>query len=373
MDARVDEREWLAYQFAYLLALLGGRDEIERLGREVGSFERAREIESVSDLLQLLMIWSVVGCSLRETAAIAEEAGLATVSNVALLNRFKQCEPLVNALLGRLLIGKCDSIPSAYRIRLLDATTARAPGSKGIDYRLHFGLDLSTGSIDHVEITDAKGGETFTRFAYRENEIVIADRGYAHRAGMKTIADAGAHFVVRLPYGSVPLETENGSALDLLKVLRGAPEGAPLEQAVWITVPDGTKLPCRLIAIRKTEVATQQTRRKMIAEARKKGRQCSVGALEMAGFVCVLTNLPASFSAAEILRLYVLRWQIEMKFKTIKGTMQLGSVPAKTPVLARTYLGAKLIACLIIDGLTNQYESFSPWGYPLVSARTAAC
>jgi hypothetical protein len=373
MDAPwVGDSEWVAYQFDYVLTLLGGRDEVERLGREVGSFERARAVGSVSDLLQLLMIWSVVGCSLRQTAAVAEEAGLATISNVGLLNRFKQCQPLVKALLGRLLLGRSNGVVSRHRVRLIDATTASAPGSKGTDYRIHLGLDLSTTSIDHVEITDAKGGETFERFSFVQNEIVIADRGYAHRGGLKKISDAGAHFIVRLPYNAVPMECEDGSAFGLLEALRGAPEATPVEQAVWITAPDGTRLPCRVVAIRKTEAATQQSRHKMIAEARKKGRQPSVGALEMAGFVVVLTNLPVSFSSAEVLRLYLLRWQIEMKFKTIKGTIQLGSVPVKTRELAMTYLTTKLIACLLIDSLTNQYESFSPWGYPLLPARTAA-
>ena len=42
MDAPwVGDSEWVAYQFDYVLTLLGGRDEVERLGREVGSFERA--------------------------------------------------------------------------------------------------------------------------------------------------------------------------------------------------------------------------------------------------------------------------------------------------------------------------------------------
>jgi hypothetical protein len=372
MDAGVDEREWIAYQWPYVLTLLGGAEELERIGREVGAFQRSREVKSTADLLQLLMLWSVAGCSLRQTAMIAEEAGIATISNVGLLKRFQQCLPLINALLGRLLIGKAASIPGRYRVRLIDATTASAPGSKGTDYRIHLGLDLSNSSIDAVEVTDFKGGETFDRFVFAPDEIVIADRGYAHRSGLKKIADAGGHFIVRQPYNNIPLENESGSAFDTLTALRGAPEAKAVEHSVWITPAGGERLRCRLVAIRKTEVATQDARGKMIVEARKKGRQPSLGALEMAGFVCVLTNLPASFSATEILAMYVLRWQIEMKFKTLKGTIDLGHVPTKSRELALTYLSTKLIACVLIDSLSNQYESFSPWGYNLLAPDVAA-
>lgn len=366
MSEWVDGREWVAYQWEYLLSCLGGAAEVERIAREVGSFQRPREVESASELLQLLMLWSVAGCSLRETALIAEEAGLASISNVGLLKRFARCGPLVDALLGRLLLACEKPLAPGYRIRLIDATTIRGPGSKGTDYRVHVGFDLMRSTVDHLEITDAKGGETFRRFVFAPREIVIGDRGYAHRAGLQAIIDANAFFIVRLPYQSVPLEHLDGSRVEVLDMVRSTPEAAPGEHDVWVTAEDGTRFACRLVTIRKTEVAAERTRRTMTAEAKKKGRQPSLGALEMAGYVCLLTNLPASFSAAQVLSLYRLRWQIEMKFKTVKGVMDLGAVPARTPELAKTYIGTKLIATLVIDALTHKYESFSPWGYPLV-------
>lgn len=366
MSEWVDEREWIAYQWPYVLNCLGGEAEVERIAREVGSFQRPREVESASELLQLLMLWSVAGCSLRETALIAEQAGLASISNVGLLKRFAHCGPLVDALLGRLLLSRERRDTPGYRVRLVDATTIRGPGSKGTDYRVHVGLDLTSSTVDHLEITDAKGGETFRRFSYVAGEIVIGDRGYAHRAGIQAINDADAFFIVRLPYQSVPLEHADRSKVDVLELVRSTPEATPGEHRVWVPTDDGTRVACRLITIRKTEVAAARTRRTMTAEAKKKSRQPSLGALELAGHVCLLSNLPASFPAEQVLSLYRLRWQIEMKFKTVKGIIDLGAVPTKTPELAKTYIGTKLIATLVIDAMTHQYESFFPWGYPLV-------
>jgi hypothetical protein len=366
MSEWVDEREWIAYQWPYVLNCLGGEAEVERIAREVGSFQRPREVESASELLQLLMLWSVAGCSLRETALIAEEAGLASISNVGLLKRFAHCGPLVDALLGRLLLGGERWTAPGHRVRLIDATTIRGPGSRGTDYRVHVGFDLTSSMIDQLEITDAKGGETFRRFSFAASEIVIGDRGYAHRAGIQAISEANAFFIVRLPYQSVPLEHADGSRVDVLDLVRSTPEAAPGEHRVWVMAEDGTRVACRLVTVRKTEVAAERARRTMTAEAKKKGRQPSHGALELAGYVCLLTNLPASFSAEQVLALYRLRWQIEMKFKTVKGIIDLGAVPVKTHELAKTYIGTKLIAALVIHALTHQYESFFPWGYPLI-------
>jgi hypothetical protein len=59
MNQRVDEREWIQYQWDYLVALLGGGDRIAELAYETGAFSRRRKVESPVDLLRLLLTWAV--------------------------------------------------------------------------------------------------------------------------------------------------------------------------------------------------------------------------------------------------------------------------------------------------------------------------
>jgi IS4 transposase len=68
-----------------------------------------------------------------------------------------------------------------------------------------------------------------------------------------------------------------------------------------------------------------------------------------------------------VLELYRLRWQIEMKFKTLKSVLHLGNVPARTDETLRVYICAKLLIALLIDSLLDEADSFSPWGYPIVA------
>jgi hypothetical protein len=90
MNQRVDEREWIQYQWDYLVALLGGEDRITGLAYETGAFTRRRKVESPVDLLRLILTWAVGERSLQETAVLAAETELADVSDVALLGRFRR-------------------------------------------------------------------------------------------------------------------------------------------------------------------------------------------------------------------------------------------------------------------------------------------
>jgi hypothetical protein len=227
-------------------------------------------------------------------------------------------------------------------------------------------MDLRLGQVDHVELTDAKGGETLTRFGFAPSELVIADRGYAKAKGLLSITQANAFFIVRNSRHSVGLEHADGRSFDYLEALNTLPEATPGEFPVQIRVSPKQSIPCRLIAIRKSEPAAERTRAKILTEGRKKGHVTDPRTLESAGFMTLLTNLPNDrVPNAQVLDLYRFRWQIEINFKDLKSVLDLDSLPAKDPALARTFLFAKLLGAFLIDDLTTRYVSFSPWGYEI--------
>ena len=61
----------------------------QRQARQSGALYRQRKITSAEQLLRVLLIHLVDGCSLRETVARAAQGGLASISDVALLKRLK--------------------------------------------------------------------------------------------------------------------------------------------------------------------------------------------------------------------------------------------------------------------------------------------
>jgi len=364
--------ELVEFQWPYLATLIGSSEEIARSAVAAGALIRRREVRSADTLLRLAITYGFCGFSLRQTAAYAQTVGFATISDVALLKRLRRCGPWLGELLAHKLAQRAGlgELPgNRLRLRLIDATTVARPGSTGIDWRLHMSMDVSRGRVDHIELTDAKGAETLTRFAFASSDLVIADRGYAKAKDLDHVSRASAFFIVRTSRHSMKLEHRDGRPFDYVEGLNQLPEAAAGEFAVQVRVSPKHTLPCRLIGIRKSEPAAERTRSKILAESRKKHRITDPRTLESAGFMAVLTNLPVDQATPEqILDLYRFRWQIEMNFKDLKSVLELDALPAKDPALARTYLYAKLLGTFLIDDLTTRYLSFSPWGYKVQPA-----
>lgn len=372
MIGGVDEREWIEFQWPYLMAFLGGAARVRALAEQTGAFVRPRKIESPEVLLQLLLMWAVAGRSLMDTAAIAAEAGLADVSDVALVKRFAKAGDWLSALVRGLLVDEPPPLLRDSRVRVLDATSITRDGKRGTDQRLHLSMDLGSNRIDSIELTDGKGAERLERFSVRSGEILIGDRGYGKRAGMSYVIKHEAFFVVRFAWPSVPLEAA-GQPFSLVDALRSLPEAEAGEFAVQFTGSDRKPVNVRLVGIRKSEPAAARARHQALRERTKHAQSTvDVRTLELAGYTFVLTNLPAEISADDVLELYRLRWQIEMKFKTLKSLLHLDHVPARNDESLRVYVLAKLLVALLIDSLLEEAESFSPWGYPTPGQQLAS-
>lgn len=373
MTERVDVREWMEFQWPYLVAFVGGAARVKELAEQTGAFTRARKIENAEVLLRLILMWAVAERSLMDTAAIAAEAGFADVSDVALVKRIAKAGDWLAALVSVLLVDAQPPLPDGVRVRLLDATSITRAGKRGTDQRLHLGMDLGSNRIDSIELTNVKGTESLERFSVRAGEILIGDRAYGNRAGMTYVARQGAFFVVRFAWTAVPLESPDGQTFSLLEALRSLPEAGVGEFAVRFKTPDGKWMGARLVATRKSEPAAARARQKALRERTKKGLAgVDIRTLELTSYFFVLTNLPPDVSAESVLQLYRLRWQIEMKFKTLKSLFHLDNVPARKDESLRVYVLAKLLVALLIDALLDEADSFSPWGYPIAPGQQLA-
>jgi hypothetical protein len=354
-------------QWESLLKMLPADFDLETTSRESGALTRRRAVNSAESLLRLALVWGLGGLSLRATAAWAQMQEVARLSDVALLKRLRKATPWLGRLLGATLaqrLGIAAVAGSLYRLRLVDATTVSRPGSRGTDHRIHLGLDLSSLSIDSLEVTGPEGGESLARFTVAPGDLILGDRGYAHRRGLSSVLQAGGDFLVRINWQNLPLEDAQQQRLDLAKLL-GQIQGEEVVDLEVRTMADASRkiaaLPVRLIVARKPEAAAEKDRQKIRREASRKGRKVDARTLLAAGFILLVTSVSRQqMSAQEALELYRFRWQIEMTFKRLKGLLALGHVPAKDPQLAQSYLFAKLLAALLLENLTKDFLAFSP-------------
>lgn len=346
------------------------------LARTTGAFTRGREIRDPSTLLLLIMLHVGAGLSMRQTAARAECAGLARISDVSLRDRVRKAGPWLRTLAQQIFAasphGETPSTTLEGRqVRVVDATTVNEPGSTGTDWRVHYSLKLSSLECDFFEVTDPSGGETYTRLPVQPGDVILGDRGYSHREGVAHVVDGGGDVVVRLNTGAFPLHDIQGAAFDLLGSLRTLPEHEPGEWPVMFTA-SGRQYAARVVAIRKSAGAARQSREKLIRSARKKQKQVRPETLEAAEYVIVLTTLGAGTPASDVLQLYRSRWQVELAFKRIKSLLGAGHVPKKDPESARAWIHGKLLAVLLIEKLGEAARLFSPWGYDVPARKPLA-
>ena len=366
----------LEYQWSYLLSLLPSEEILERTVVEFGALTRKRQIKKASTLLRLALAYGFCGLTLRQTAAWAQVADIAVLSDVALLKRLRASSDWLGHLLFLKLAERAPPPPgfsSKMRLRLVDATTISKPGSAGTDWRVHLGFNLASFRTDFVELTDVSGGETLTRFPFSSGDVVLGDRGYAHRRGLYAVRAAQADFIIRLNWQNVPLLDLDGKAINIVEIARNIDDIIPFDMPVVVASSkkdDIPAFPARLLLARKSEAAAEKSRQDVLHERSKKCRTVDPRSLEAAGYVYLLTSLsPNMVGAEQVFDLFRFRWQIELAFKRMKSLLEMDNLPAKEPLLARSFIYAKLLAALLIEDLSNEFLVFSPWGYRLSNQR----
>ena len=342
----------------------------EEAARRTGALIRTRGFDSPATLLRVLLIHLVEGCSLRETAVRAKAGGLASVSDVALLGRLRGCGEWFRWMveqMNRRLSDTGDQVLPGKRVRLADATVVCEPGATGSTWRLHYVIDLSTLACEQVQVTLPDEGETLTRFTVHAGDVLMADRGLAHRRGIRHVVNHGGDVVVRMNLVSIPLEDKRGREFRLLPQLRKLRVGQARAWPAVMRDEHGT-VAVRVCALKKSAEQTRAAQEKLRQTAIRKGRTLQPDTLEAAGYVVVLTTL-SDVPADLILELYRYRWQIALAFKRLKSLLHLGHLKKTDPAGARAWLQGKLFVAALIETLIAVGEHFSPWGYFLLESR----
>lgn len=340
----------------------------QQKAKELGALRRCRKFAEPESLVRTLLIHLADGCSLRETAVRATEGNLASISDVALLKRLRASGEWFRWMAAELMKNWIAKQPSAVfgkdlRVRIIDATAIQEPGSTGSNWRLHYSIGLPSLQCDEVYLTSPQMGESFKRFSVQAGDLFLADRGYAHRAGIGHVVRGGGNVIVRINL-NIPFATRDGNPYPLLEQLRTLSGTRVGDWDVAIQDED-LLIPGRICAIKKSKGAAEKARRRIIRESRRKGNEPKLETLEAAGYIFVFTTLDARLPATTVLEMYRGRWQIELTFKRLKSIMGLGHLKKTDMEAARAWIHGKLFVAFLTEALIAAGENFFPWGYPL--------
>jgi IS4 transposase len=233
-------------------------------------------------------------------------------------------------------------------LSLVDGSTVSLPASEGSDWRLHARYEPARGGFTDLVITEASTAEALCCIAVRAGDVMVQDRGYARVRNFAHAQANGADFITRIGWRSVRLFDLAEQSFDLLAALP-ASGAAVVEHKVRIGAAS-TGVAARLIIARKPSEATERQQARLHRKASRKGHKTDPRSLQTAGFMMLLTSLSAEqVAATDVVRLYRMRWQIELAFKRLKSLGGFAELRASDPRLARTWLLAHLIAAVLIE------------------------
>jgi Transposase DDE domain len=321
--------------------------DLEAQARILGAFQRRRAVACATDLLRAVLASVLVATSLQHLGVWAILAGVADISAPAWHKRLIRSRPWLAWLLAELLappLPPLRLIPHAGgNILLVDATCLRQPGGTGDDWRLHTAYNFTAGRLAQVTLTDQSGGEHLGYYRLQPGDIVVADNGYGYRRSVATVCKQQADLVIRVRPATFPFEQADGQVVDVVARLR---KRGPSVRAWrgWCTDGDGERYQVRLIAAKLPPAEAAAARRRARQNARDHGRTVQPQTLLVAGWVLLITTLPvARWDAPAVLRLYRVRWQVELVFKRMKSILRLGQLRGHT----RASIEAQVLALLV--------------------------
>lgn len=328
-----------------------------------------RKDKEPDKLMRVFMLHLLCGYSLRETSTIAAEAGIASLSDVAILKRLRKSSNMFKELCAE-MFGEVRNGEdfTDYHVRLIDGTNIKEPGQFGTQWRIHYSFSLPDMTCDSFKLTKAEGagtGEGLEQFEVKPNDVMLGDRGYSRFNCFKHVAAGGGYSCVRWNSSSLPLYNKDGSAFDIKHFFKAHPsEGMCGEANVFIhgNTPEEA-LQCRVCIIRKNDESAARARRVFYSRASKKqkGKQSQL-ALLACDFIVLITTLPPDvFSLKTVLDLYRLRWQVELVFKRFKSIARIGALPKYTDSSAKAWLYGKMFVALLVERLSSHLGAFSPW------------
>jgi len=184
-------------------------------------------------------------------------------------------------------------------------------------------------------------------------ELQLSDKGFFVAKAWQAAQQRGAFLLMPLPHAvtlwQCPAPGQPEELLDLAAVLALSQE----PQVAWSGLLVGKQShragTLRLVAFRLSPESAGRQRQGLRESMRKQGRTPSAKALQLAGWLLLLTNAPeAKLPAAMMSYVYRLRWQVELIFRQAKSVLRLDKTESENPYRVQADIWARLICAILL-------------------------
>jgi len=217
--------------------------------------------------------------------------------------------------------------------------------------------ELIAGQLEPLQMLAGKRSDQGQALAaatlLQANQLQLQDKGFYDAKAWQAAVRQGAFLLMPLPH-SLTLWLGSGSdqpeaLLDLAAVLAASVENRVAWSDLQVGKPGHRAGPLRLVAFRLSPEAAGRQRQGLRESMRKQGRTPSAQALQLAGWLLLLTNAPeARLPAAMMSYVYRLRWQVELIFRQAKSVLRLDQTESADPHRVQSEIWARLICAVLL-------------------------
>ncbi len=359
-------------------------DDIEATARRTGFVKRTSKITGKLFLaLVTFGTWSEAKTTLAQLAAKVTQLGQdVAVSPEAIHQRMNKkalafLQDMIRQVLAKVQVldHVCDDGLFTYftKVYLADSTgfglpeslKDTFPGSGGsaakAGAKIQAVWDYKSSTFGHFALTpwnipDQKYVDTVVALV-QKGVLFLWDLGYFKVKAFADIAAAGAYFLSRLNHQTNIYETVAGRLLPLeLAQFLQTVQGNIIEKEICIGAKE--QVMSRLIASRVPETQVNKRRRTARKNAKKKGYTPSQAHLTLLAWNLFITNVPRTIWKAEtVIKVYPVRWQIEIIFKSWKSYLHLASITTKKEDPTLCYLYGRMLLILLNYALCPQLRA----------------
>jgi hypothetical protein len=226
-------------------------------------------------------------------------------------------------------------------------------------FKVLLSYEYASGQVHPLDVLPGKGSdqglaETVCRHV-GPKELGLLDAGFYKAKALRNVDARGGFFILPWPRGvsvwKIDKLGNRGDEIDIASALKASTDNCVEWSAVQLGKTQESRLGAvRLIAYRLSPERTGRRRAQLRQKCGTEGRQPTVAALELAGWLILLTNAPAKLlPAAAVGYLYRVRWQVELLFKQWKSVLRLDVMPSKNQSRVQCEVWARLLAALLVS------------------------
>lgn len=362
----------------------------QNLARQTGWSQRKGKIDPF-EFLSSLTLGQL--SALRQTLVSQAQCFEVPVSRQAVHARYTpQAVAYVQAAFAHALAETLDWAPAHPQalelkthfqaVRLVDSSCFDCPESvkeifascggdgSAANVKVLLSYELITGLLEPIRLLAGKRSDQGQALALAQrlqrDELQINDKGFFDAKAWQAAHQAGAYLLMPLPH-SLTLWIGSGTgapeqALDLAGTLAHGSE----DRVEWPEVFLGKEGkhrsgPVRLIAFRLSPESAGRHRAGLREAMRTQGRTPTAKALELAGWLLLVTNAPADKLPSPLAAyLYRVRWQIELIFRQAKSVLRLDQTESQNPFRIQCEIWARLL-CAVLLFLWHAHANAHCW------------